>query len=228
VALKPKRDDCTDEPAVMRWTMRGDEEARAAALASAVADFVRSEFSIVDRDSREVRPVRWGDIALPAATNNQVETIARALRAAHVPVKMTLSGLLAVPEVCLAKACLRRLNDSGDTLATAEIISMSDCVEAETWLADRLKHLERDDDSLLWAEAEHPVVAKLAALRETIGMESPVEVTTRVLKSVGIREVVTAWGPNPIEAMQRQRNLDALLHLAVEYEGTASRSIRPR
>ncbi len=55
-------------------------------------------------------------------------------------------------------------------------------------------------------------------MRETIGTQSPVEVVARVLNYVGIREVVTAWGPNSIEAMQRQRNLDALLNLAVEYE----------
>lgn len=218
VTLKPKREECTDEPAVVRWTIQGNEAERAVALASAVAGFVPSKFNIVDRDTGEVRAARWGDIALLAATNKQVEVIARALRAAHVPMKMTLSGLLAVPEVCLAKACLRRLNNAGDTLATAEIISMADCVEPETWLADRLKHLARDGDSYIWAEEEHPIIASIAALRETISTQSPVEVVARVLNYIGIREVVTAWGPNSIEAMQRQRNLDALLNLAVEYE----------
>src|SRR5690606_24693558 len=47
---------------------------------------------------------------------------------------------------------------------------------------------------------------------------SPVEIVARVLNYVGIRDVATAWGPNAIKAAQRQRNLDALLNLAVEYE----------
>jgi ATP-dependent helicase/nuclease subunit A len=135
-----------------------------------------------------------------------------------VPMKMTLSGLLSVPEVCLAKACLRRLNDAADTLATAEIVAMADCSEPETWLADRLRWLERDGDGFAWAEDSHPIVAKLKTLREATGTQSPVEIVARVLNYIGIREVATAWGPNAIKAAQRQRNLDALLNLAVEYE----------
>jgi ATP-dependent exoDNAse (exonuclease V) beta subunit len=61
-------------------------------------------------------------------------------------------------------------------------------------------------------------VSKLEVLREQIGTQSPVEVVARVLNYVGLREVVTAWGPNAIKALQRQRNLDAFLNLAVEYE----------
>jgi ATP-dependent exoDNAse (exonuclease V) beta subunit len=39
-----------------------------------------------------------------------------------------------------------------------------------------------------------------------------------VLNYVGIRPIVTAWGPDAVRAAQRQRNLDAFLDLAVKYE----------
>jgi ATP-dependent exoDNAse (exonuclease V) beta subunit len=218
VTLEPKRIEATDEPAVLHWRLEGDNEARAESLADHVAGLVASGFRIVDPRSQEPRPVRWGDIAVLATTNRSVETIALALRAAHVPMKMTLSGIFTVPETCLAKACLRRLNDATDTLATAEIIAMTECAEPEAWLAERLRWLERETDGYAWAETTHPIAAKLKKLREEIGTQSPVEIVARVLNYVGIREVVTAWGPNAIKAMQRQRNLDALLNLAVEYE----------
>ena len=48
--------------------------------------------------------------------------------------------------------------------------------------------------------------------------KSPVESVARVLNYVGVRPIVTAWGPDAITAAQRQRNLDAILHLSVEYE----------
>ncbi|HET7608696.1 MAG TPA: UvrD-helicase domain-containing protein, partial [Gammaproteobacteria bacterium] len=226
IELRPKRAERTGEPAVLRWSIKGKDEVRAAALARAVGDLVASAFRVVDPDSDAPRPVRWGDIAVLAASNDHVETLARALRAAQIPIRMTLKGLLEVPEVCLAKACLARLNDHTDTLATAEIVSMCDCSAPETWLGARLRWLAQDEDGYGWAEtageaagvAAHPVVAKLKALRESLGAESPVEIVARVLNYVGIREVVTAWGPNAIKAAQRQRNLDALLNLAVEYE----------
>ncbi|HEU4619849.1 MAG TPA: UvrD-helicase domain-containing protein [Gammaproteobacteria bacterium] len=218
IALAPKRSEQTGEPAVMAWLMEGNRRDQDEALARAIADFVASGYRVVDPETGETRPVRWGDVAVLCASNDNVELVARALRAAQVPIKMTLKGLLSVPEVCLATACLRRLNDRADTLATAEIVALADCTPPESWLADRLAWLERGEESRAWHEDTHPIVAKLKALREEIGTQSPVEIVARVLNSVGLREAVTAWGPNAIKAAQRQRNLDALLGLAVEYE----------
>ncbi len=69
--------------------------------------------------------------------------------------------------------------------------------------------------------ANHPVLAKIQTLRQQIATRSPVEIVARVLNYVGIRQAVTAWGPDQIKAAQRQRNLDAFLHLAVQYEDHA-------
>jgi ATP-dependent helicase/nuclease subunit A len=218
VTLNPQRNELTNEPAVLCWRIDGNKAAHAQAVARAIVALVQSGFRVVDPETGEARAARWGDVAVLARTNDNVELIARALRAAHVPMKMTLQGLLSVPEVCLAKACLRRLNDVTDTLATAQIIAMAECSEPEVWLAERLEWLEREDDGYAWGETTHPIVAKLKKLRAEISTQSPVEIVARVLNYVGIREVVTAWGPNAIKAMQRQRNLDALLRLAVEYE----------
>lgn len=218
IVLKPRRREATSEPAVLRWTVEGNQRVRAQSLARAIGELVHSGFTVVDRDSAEPRAVRWGDIAVLAASNSNVEEIAKALRAAHVPMKMTLSGLLDVPEVCLARACLCRLSDRADTRATAQIISMSSGEAPEAWLADRLRRLDRHEDGYAWGRDSHPIIADLDVLRGQIGTQSPVEIVARVLNYAGVREIVTAWGPNAIKAAQRQRNLDALLNLAVEYE----------
>ncbi len=217
--LDPERAELVGDPAVLHWTLPGRSNAeRAGTLARGVAELVRSGYRVVDPNTNAVRPVRWGDIAVLAATNKNVEGIARALRAAGVPMKMTLAGLLGVPEVCLAKACLRRLNDATDTQATAEIIALAQGQDAETWLADRLRWLESQEDGYSWGETTHPVVGKIKQVRGEIATQSPVEIVARVLNYVGIRDAVTAWGPDAIKAKQRQRNLDAFLRLAVEYE----------
>ena len=219
VELAPQREETHGAPAVVRWTLPKAKAAEQAdALAGAIADLVESQLTVNDPETRETRAVGYGDIAVLAATNDHVETIAGALRKRRVPMKMTLSGLIDVPEVCLARACLRRLNDPSDTLASAEIRALGACEEPEHWLADRLRWLEADEDSRRWGEADEPIVSRIARLREQTVTQSPVEIVARVLNYVGLRPIATGWGPDAIRAAQRQRNLDAYLDLAVTYE----------
>ena len=220
VELLPERSEAHESPAVVRWTLpraRGFAP-QADALALAISEFVRSGHRVSDPDTKETRPVEFGDIAVLAATNGHVQTIAKALRERRVPMKMTLAGLLETPEVCLARACLRRLNDPSDTLATAEIRALAACEEPEVWLADRLRWLASGEQDQGWAETDDPIVSRIAHLRGQSMTQSPVEIVARVLNYVGVRPIVTAWGPDAITAAQRQRNLDAFLHLSVEYE----------
>ena len=220
VELSPQRPEMHDSPAVVRWTLpRARGFARQAdALALAISEFVSSGHRVSDPDTNETRPATFGDIAVLAATNGHVQSIAKALRERRVPMKMTLAGLLETPEVCLARACLRRLNDPSDTLATAEIRALGTCEEPEIWLADRLRWLASGEQNQDWAESDDPIVSRIAHLRGQSMTQSPVEIVARVLNYVGVRPIVTAWGPDAITAAQRQRNLDAFLHLSVEYE----------
>src|SRR5690606_36857012 len=58
VELRPQREEQTNAPAVLRWTMTARNNAgRAAQLAGAIARLVVSGFPIVDPDTRETRPV---------------------------------------------------------------------------------------------------------------------------------------------------------------------------
>ena len=220
VELSPQRQETHNSAAVLRWILpKGGIAMHARALALAISDFVNhSGHLVADRETGEARAVAYGDIAVLAATNGHVQTIAKALRQRRVPMKMTLAGLLETPEVCLARACLRRLNDPSDTLATAEIRALGACEEPEVWLADRLRWLAAGERDWDWGEADDPVVSRIARLRGQTLTQSPVEIVARVLNYVGLRPIVTAWGPDAIAAAQRQRNLDAFLHLSVEYE----------
>ena len=220
VELSPQRRETHDSPAVMRWTFppRSRIAEQADALALAISELAQSGHQVSDPETGETRAVTFGDIAVLASTNNHVRAIAKALRERRVPMKMTLAGLLETPEVCLARACLRRLNDPSDTLATAEIRALGSCEEPEVWLADRLRWLASEEEHRSWAETGDPIVSRIAHLRSQTITQSPVEIVARVLNYVGIRPIATAWGPDAISAAQRQRNLDAFLHLSVEYE----------
>jgi ATP-dependent exoDNAse (exonuclease V) beta subunit len=75
-----------------------------------------------------------------------------------------------------------------------------------------------EQENYRWAEATHPIIARLAVLRADSALRSPLEIVARVLNDVGTRGIVTAWGSDAVKAAQRQRNLDAFLGLAVAYE----------
>ena len=220
VELAPERPEVHGAPAVIRWTLprRRKKQEQADALAIAISDLVLSGHTVNDPESGELRAVTFGDIAVLARMNDQVHRIATALRTARVPMKMTLAGLLETPEACLASACLRRLNDPSDTLATAEIRALGSCEEPEVWLADRLRWIADGEDRRSWSEGDDPIVSRIAALRGGTVTQSPAETVSRVLNYVGIRPVIAAWGPDEVASEQRQRNLDAFIDLAVEYE----------
>ena len=210
-------------PAVSAWRLQGNLRERCRAVAEGVFRLVHRGERVADPASGEARPIRYGDIAVLARTNAHVEDIAETLREMRVPMKMTLLGLLATPEVTLAKSCLRRVADQADTLATAEILALADCAEAEEWLPQRLAWLaSAENEDIAWREDDHPIVRRLAELRADSPLRSPVEIVARVLNDVDIRRLVAAWGPDDVRAAQRQKNLDALLNLAVEYEKHAA------
>ena len=209
--------------AVTTWRLTGNnKEKRAQALADGVGRLVAERTRVVDAETGAERPIRYGDIAVLARTNARVEEVAQALREKHLPMKMTLQGLLTTAEVTLAKSCLRRVADRADTLATAEIRALADCQEPEQWLSERLQWLQDGHDSIAWGEADHPIIRRLGELRDESALRSPVETVARVLNAVDIRRIVAAWGPDEIRAAQRQKNLDAFLNLAVEYEEHAA------
>ena len=96
----------------------------AQALAEGVAQLLRNPCQIEDRDSGQLRSLQLRDIAVLCRTNQAAATVADALQARGFPLTWGTSGLLSTPETRLAMACLRRMADPGDTLATAEIISL--------------------------------------------------------------------------------------------------------
>jgi len=218
IRLTAKRPERIAEPVITLWLSEGNKQRQFPAVASAVAALVADAVQVVDPESGAPRAIRYGDIAILARTNAHVEAQALALKAARVPMKMTLQGLLEVPEVCLARACLRRLVDATDTLATAEIVVLADCELPDVWLDERLRVVAAGPGQHRWLETTHPIVKRLAELRADAAFQSPVETVVRVLNDVRIREITAAWGPDGIKAAQRQRNLDAFLNLAVEYE----------
>lgn len=228
IGLQPKRsdqDDGLDGPVLLNWMLKGNNLGEhAAALATAVGALVKAGDVVFDKEAKTRRAVRYGDIAILCRTGEHVDLVAAKLKEQGIPSATAKAGLLATPEATLALACLRRLNDRTDTIATAEILSLADSEEPESWVADRLHHLAAGGRKDEWLEHDsdrrpaHPLVARLAGMRQRLYLLSPVEALRMVITECDLPAIVLRWRPEAEIARQRLANLDALLRLAAQYE----------
>ena len=222
VELAPVREELVSEPAFANWLLGGNNvDERAAALAEGIKSFIASGYHVVDRITASPRTAHYGDIAVLCKSNAGVETLAKALRSSGVPWATQQPGLFGTPEAVLALACLRRLNDPQDTIASAEIVSLADCEEPESWVADRLRYLERGGESSRWRDQTgdgHPILVRLRELRAQALLISPYEAMELVIAQCDLVGRILRWERNELVARVRLANLEAVLRLARTYE----------
>ncbi|MGQ5490716.1 UvrD-helicase domain-containing protein [Thauera sp. ZXT1-4] len=226
VELKPERKEPLTSPVLANWILGGrNADLEASALASGIRKLVHSGYIIHDKTTKALRPVRFGDVAILSRSHEGVKSIAAALSAQGIPTATSQPGLLATPEATLALACLRRMNDPGDTVATAEIVSLADCLEPEVWVADRLRYLAKEGDTDRWLEQAieghpaHPVLATIAVLRASLPVLAPREALATVVAACSLPDRVIRWTTDPDLVRTRLANLEALIQLAEQYEG---------
>jgi ATP-dependent exoDNAse (exonuclease V) beta subunit len=222
VELNPRRKEVLTMPAFSNWILEGTNvSVIGESLAVGIRELMNRNFKIVDKHSNTQRCIQYSDIAILSKTNDGVSGIAETLKRFGIPAATAQAGLLKTPEAVLALACLRRLNDVTDTIATAEILSLADSLPAETWLVDRLQYLESGEKGYLWKETgddAHPVLLALANMRDQLVMLSPYEAFQAVLTQCELYSRVLAWTPNIDVARSRLANLEALLGMAADYE----------
>ncbi|MCX9157818.1 UvrD-helicase domain-containing protein [Niveibacterium sp. 24ML] len=234
VKLEPARAAQLKNEAFEWWHLEGSNvETYTDSLARGVADLLARAPNVVDKATNKPRPMHCGDLAILARTNVSVKMIADALSALGVPVAVAQSGLLATPEASLAWACLRRLNDPADTLASAEIISLTECPPGDALLAQRLTALKADPENAhRWREAgddANPVLAALAAMRRQARYErSPAETLAQIITTCDLPRYVQQWRPDAERGERRLANLASLQTIANDYETSChSRRIAP-
>jgi ATP-dependent exoDNAse (exonuclease V) beta subunit len=219
VQLEPALEATLGTPAVTRWQLQGrNKTARAGAVAQGIGNLMASGREIVDKTTQLPRPLRFGDIAILCRTHDNLAEIAGALASTNLPISYKRAGLLATPEGCLAIACLRRLIDPLDTLATAEIRCLTDCENPEAWLSERLAWLANEDNrSHQWLTSEDGPVARLEAQRERLPFLTPVEALRVAMDAAEVRKSAYRWGPTPQRAQHRLNNLSMLISHAEDY-----------
>jgi ATP-dependent exoDNAse (exonuclease V) beta subunit len=230
VALQPTRDSLGEETAVETWRLEGRNKAdRALALAAGIRDLLTADQRVTDREDQQLRPVAPGDIAVLCRTHDNLDAVAAALAAMRIPLRYQRPGLLTTPEGCLAMACLRRLLDPRDSLASAEIHTLTTCAGPEAWLAERIEQLQGPDaDNRQWSvSGAETGQAAFSTARERLPFITPVETLELAISTGRVRETVKRWGPTDQRRRQRLNNLAALLNHAREYEQQCAAQNQP-
>ncbi|HEY9772992.1 MAG TPA: UvrD-helicase domain-containing protein [Planktothrix sp.] len=201
------------------WWLDGRREQSQHALANSVAEVLEKadDWLVVDRQSKELRPIRGSDIAILCRWNSSRLSLAKALAAHGLTVATERGQLLDTPECVLALAALRLLVDDSDTLAVAEIANMLLSERADAWLNT---WLAGGREAVV---EELPAVKRLLSARHELTDRTPSQALELAIAYGGVVETAISWG-NP---RQRLANLDALRGLAKKYEEVCSSSRWP-
>jgi ATP-dependent helicase/nuclease subunit A len=212
VTLKPAREEVGQGPALRVWWLQAKKnEEEADALAVVVRSLISeaADFQVVDKPTKQLRPLRGEDLAILCRTNAKCRQVAEALEAHGVRAIVPRSGLLARPECVLALACLRFLVDAGDSLAIAEILHFTeDPFTPRQWFTSWLTQQETPS----WKS--HTIILGLDEERQKLLHLTPSEALQLAMSVGAVSDRVVRWGDGP----QRLANLEMLRSLALKYE----------
>lgn len=232
VRLQPHRAEIPNQPALINWNFESsNNDSDYLGLGMAVRELIDSGLLVEDKQSGVRRPVQPGDIAILCRMNAQVELAVSSLTRWGIPSSSPRAGLLGTPEVLLVLACLRRLHDANDTVATALVLTLVDGLSVQEWLPDRLEFLASGEArASLWklgGKNAHPLLERLEALRSSLGALTPRELLRLAVAESHVAHVASQWSRSPHEARSRVANIEALEELASGYEEECLAAKRP-
>ncbi|HEX6706076.1 MAG TPA: UvrD-helicase domain-containing protein [Albitalea sp.] len=233
VVLTPRRASIPEQPDVLNWSfVRGPRRNSFdfTAMGPAVHGLLQRNLNVYDKQAKQLRPLRAGDIAVLCRKNDHVSQIVEAMGRWGIPAAAERPGLLKTPEARLVLACLRRLHDSADTVASATVVGLTGSLLPEQWLEDRLqfmadvrvdesgRNIPRHRDWKVRGDDAHPLLVRLESLRSRLLSLTPREALRLAKAESGIARLVHQWSVNEHAAQVRIANVEALLALGDEYE----------
>ena len=218
-------------PALVHWHFRSELDERKVpgapwadnCIATQIGVFLERKTRIFNKKRTETRAVQAGDIAVLCRSNKNCLDVAEALHRAGLKASISRAGLLETQEAKLALACLQYLLTPSDALSAAVILLLTNNMNLEELLDDRLAWLaykagntpERPGAS--WSEL--PYLRELNAIRPRTADLSASEILNLLLDELDLRRVAVQLG-NPT---QRLDNLDRLRGYALDYESACQR-----
>jgi ATP-dependent exoDNAse (exonuclease V) beta subunit len=229
VALEAERREHERFHPLEHWILDGNKDLQAKALAAGVKELLLSGIAIDVRGSEQARLLEPGDIAVLVRTNDTAAQIRAALADLGIPCGGDDTAVLESPEAALFLASLRRLNDREDTLASAEILALTQGLDPEAWLEERIAWLQKEElDRGLWrcmGEDANPLLAAIEAMRPLTKVLTPLELSRALVLRCGLDRFslarIPAAGEDPgAAATSRLSRFDTLLGCVDSWQAT--------
>lgn len=242
IALTSVRDAIADSTDMQTWTFETPPGKRAldvTGLGPALAQLLQSDTQVFDKETKTLRRIQPNDIAILCRTNPNIKSVVKALGRWGIPVAAERPGLLATPEAQLVVACLRRLHDSSDTVASAVITGLTQALEPEQWINDRLSFLAdaHQNENGEWeprlsswrvtGDGASPLLSRLDALRGRLLSLTPFEALRLAKAESGVVTLCYSWAVDKRAAQVRIANVEKLLSLGRQYEDECLSSGQP-
>jgi len=221
IQLAPKRTDslaCSEMGWwILKYSGHKSNNKIQSSLAEGIREHINSGIDIHDKSLKICRKATWRDLAVLCRNNTDAAELASCCARIGIPVSLERAGLIETPEISLALACLRRLVDPSDSLASAEILSLASGESPENWLATRLLSVEKNT-SHEWNDSAHPTLEKLAKARNNISVLSTKEALDLSMLTADVHGIVAGWEESAKLTEHRLANLAKLCRLVDDYE----------
>lgn len=232
VQLQPNRKNLPNQPSLLNWNFESSKNGTDyLALGQAVAELLASGTQVEDKATKTLRAIQPNDIGVLCRKNDQVNLAVTSLTRWCIPSASPRAGLLGTAEAIFVLACLRRMHDVSDTVASALVLTLADGTSIETWLADRLDYLKQADvkphEWKTHGESAHPLLARLEGLRPAFTSLTPQEALRLAVAESHVAQLVAQWSSSPHEAHNRLANVEALVELGKTYEDECVAAKRP-
>lgn len=232
VQLQPDRKDLPNQPSLLNWNFESSKNGTDyLALGQAISELLGSGMQVEDKATKTLRAIQPSDIGVLCRKHDQVDLAVTSLTRWGIPSASPRAGLLGTAEAIFVLACLRRMHDVSDTVASALVLTLADGAPVDALLADRLNYLDKPDVKIHeWkthGESAHPLLARFEELRPAFVSLTPLEALRLAASESHVALLVSQWSNSPHEARNRLANVEALVELGKTYEDECVAAKRP-
>jgi ATP-dependent helicase/nuclease subunit A len=229
IVLNPTREEVTEFSTglnILRFNpeRRGSKPRMNRSLAHAVTDILSQGLKVLDRETKEIRDLERGDIAILCRFNDTCTSLAEYLKEEGIEAAVERNGLLETPEGALINSCLKYYNFKYDDLSKFEITLLADeNADIEGLLNNRLEFVKENKEKLSEWQKDHLWIRKIDELRERMVDSSVVEILDALIFSLRLKSHVSLWDRGSL----RKANVEKFRELAQKFEDRCIRLSLP-